>query len=252
MKILIYDTNIESLHWALDVVAKDSSLDCKFILDDPKAAESYLQSVSISAAFFGTMDKDNDLIPLAKRLLAIDPDLSLGFLVKDKALEENLEEAFPRNLVCFAHLPFSQEEFLRCVDAARARKKKKDIVFRTYVSFDFIVDGEVINFTSNKAKELLALLVAHNGGTLEMKETISRLWPGKEEDLAKRLYRDAVCRLRGLLRSLDLADMVEWGRGKLRLDIAGTKCDYFEDLKAKKQIPDTFLDNYPWGKDFLA
>ena len=26
-------------------------------------------------------------------------------------------------------------------------------------------------------------------GTLEMKETIARLWPGKEEDLAKRLYR---------------------------------------------------------------
>lgn len=158
---------------------------------------------------------------------------------------------FVGNLAGIAHLPFSSREFLACLDASRDRKRKKDIVFRTYMSFDFIVDGKAINFTSNKAKELLVLLVAHAGGTLEMKEAIARLWPGKEEDLAKRLYRAAVNGLRGLLRPLDLADMVEWGRGRLRLDTTGANCTYLLDLKNKQPIPDTFLLNYPWGKDFL-
>ena len=59
---------------------------------------------------------------------------------------------FVGNLADIAHLPFSLREFLACLDASRDRKRKKGIVFRTYVSFDFIVDDEAINFTSNKAK----------------------------------------------------------------------------------------------------
>lgn len=87
------------------------------------------------------------------------------------------------NLAGIVHLPFSSREFLACLDASRDRKKKKGIVFRTYMSFDFIVDGEVIIFTFNKAKELSALLVANAGGTLEKKEAIARLWPGKRRIL---------------------------------------------------------------------
>ena len=57
--------------------------------------------------------------------------------------------------------------------------------------------------------------------------------------------------LRGLLRSLDFVDMVEGGRGSLRLDTTGANCTYWLDLKNKQSIPNTSLLNYPWGKDFL-
>ena len=95
---------------------------------------------------------------------------------------------FVGNLADIAHLPFSLREFLACLDASRDRKRKKGIVFRAYVSFDFIVDDEAINFTSNKAKAI-GFAGRPRRGNPEMKETIARLWSGKEEDLAKRLYR---------------------------------------------------------------
>lgn len=248
MKFLVYDNCMDSLRLAFEIVATDPSLDCKFILDNPKAAEDYVQSVSIAIAMLGTQDKEHDLIPLAKTLRSIDPDLPLGFLVRDSSYEKEIREAFPSGLVGIRHAPFGKEDFLNCLKLAKT-KKQKDVFFRTYW-FDMVVDGEVITFNSTKAKELLALLVAHWGGTLEMKEAISRLWPGKDWDLAKRLYRDAVCRLRGLLRSLDLADMVEWGRGRLRLPVENARCLYYDKKKNKEPVDSKFFQSYPWAKDF--
>ena len=74
------------------------------------------------------------------------------FILSVPKFDAWLEKKFVGNLTDIAHLPFSLREFLACLDASRDRKRKKGIVFRTYVSFDFIVDDEAINFTSNKAK----------------------------------------------------------------------------------------------------
>ena len=92
------------------------------------------------------------------------------------------------NLTDIAHLSFSLREFFACLDASRDRKRKKGIVFRTYVPFDFIVDDEAIILRLTRQKAI-GFAGRPRRGTLEMKETIARLWLGKEEDLAKRLYR---------------------------------------------------------------
>ena len=74
------------------------------------------------------------------------------FILSAPKFDAWLEKKFVGNLADIVHLPFSLRKFLACLDASRDRKRKKGIVFRTYVSFDFIVDDEDINFTSNKAK----------------------------------------------------------------------------------------------------
>lgn len=63
-------------------------------------------------------------------------------------------------------------------------------------TFDCSLNSKVINFLSYKSKELFALLLAYNGKILEMNEAISQLWPNKDIDKSKKLYRNAGWRLK--------------------------------------------------------
>lgn len=63
-------------------------------------------------------------------------------------------------------------------------------------TFDCFLNSKVINFLSYKSKELFALLLAYNEKILEMNEAISQLWPNKDIDKSKKLYRNAGWRLK--------------------------------------------------------
>ena len=89
-----------------------------------------------------------------------------------------------------------------------------------------LLNGKPIEFKSTKSKELLALLVAYNGSTLTMGDAIAHLWPDKDVELAKKLYRDAVWRLRKTLKDSGIGDIVEFQKAKTYIKKEGIKCDY--------------------------
>jgi hypothetical protein len=53
-------------------------------------------------------------------------------------------------------------------------RPRPQITLRTFGRFDVFLDGKLVNFTSAKAKELLALCVDRNGGDVTMEEAIDK------------------------------------------------------------------------------
>ena len=83
---------------------------------------------------------------------AIDSNITL----ENKSVDQQIETpiASPTEQECYPHKVYA----------------------RTFGTFDLFIDEKPLHFTSDKVKELLAILVDRNGGTLSAPEAISILW----------------------------------------------------------------------------
>ncbi|MCM1261176.1 MAG: hypothetical protein NC313_00535 [Butyrivibrio sp.] len=135
-----------------------------------------------------------------------------------------------------------------------AHKSHKRLQVRTFGEFDIFIDGELIEFTNNKAKELFAICIDNCGGEVSMKTVINILWENRDYDeKVKRLYRKAVVYLNSLFDEHGLDEVFSNGRGRCHVNRHKIVCDYYEVLDGKN-IKDTlfngkYMSNYSWGEE---
>lgn len=135
--------------------------------------------------------------------------------------------------------------------------EKKPVYIRTFGYFDVFVGERSVAFRSEKAKELLALLVDRRGGYISSDEAISFLWP-EEPASAVTLsrYRKVALRLKNILEEYGIADIVESVDGKRRIAGEKVQCDLYDYLTGKEEFAPLFkgsyLSNYSWGESTLG
>lgn len=138
-------------------------------------------------------------------------------------------------------------EYLSC-------RTSKRVTVRTFGEFDIFIDGELIEFTNNKAKELFAICIDNCGGEVTMKKIISLLWEDRDyDDKVKRLYRKAVVYLRTLFEEYGVEQIFSNGRGRCHVNRHEIFCDYYEVLDGKN-IKETlfngkYMTNYSWSEE---
>ncbi|HJF65417.1 MAG TPA: helix-turn-helix domain-containing protein [Slackia equolifaciens] len=138
-----------------------------------------------------------------------------------------------------------------------AKGAEHQIAIRTFGYFDVFVDGNPIPFRSEKAKELLALLVDRRGGFVSSSEAISVLWedePLTEQSRAR--YRKVAMKLRETLEEHHAEQAIETVRGKRRVVPEHVSCDLYDHLSGTQDDTTAFrgayLQNYSWGEFTLA
>ena len=120
----------------------------------------------------------------------------------------------------------------------------------TFGSFDCFINGHLVSFSSSKSKELFALLIILKGKSISMGETIALLWPDKDVEKAKKLYRDAVWRLRETLKDIDF-QCVNFGRAQLSVNTKDIDCDYYKYLSSQEiYYGGDFLISYEWSMPY--
>ena len=131
------------------------------------------------------------------------------------------------------------------------------IFIRTFGYFDVFVNGSPILFRSEKAKELLALLVDRRGGYVSSSEAISILWENEPlSNQTRSRYRKVAMRLKDTLELFGAGEIVESVQGKRRLVTDAVECDLFEYLANKNNASyhflRSYLRNYSWGEITLS
>ena len=133
----------------------------------------------------------------------------------------------------------------------------KNVFARTFGHFDLFLNGEAVVFSGSKEKELLALLVDRNGGTVSSAEAISCLWedaPPDERIRAK--YRKLALGLKLTLEKYGLGDLVINRHGVRSINRSALRCDYFDllagDPKAAKDFHNQYMSEYSWSEPTLA
>ena len=111
----------------------------------------------------------------------------------------------------------------------------EDIFIQTFNGFDVWINGRAIYFSSNKAKELLAILVHKRGGSASLAHLAYLLYEETPEDTAKRNIRVVGHRLCRILKEHGCEELVIHRRGVYLLNTELFTCDLYEFMKGDRK-----------------
>ena len=127
------------------------------------------------------------------------------------------------------------------------------ITARTFGNFDLIVDGETVFFGRSKAKELMAYLVDRNGSSITRPEAFAVLWEDEAPyDRPRQKQLDVVIRsLCETLENYDIREILEMGRGYLRIRPELIDCDLYRflsgDVATINSFRGDYMQSYSWA-----
>jgi hypothetical protein len=210
-------------------------------ISDELPLEQFLSIVSISHNDFNTLIKTKQLILSVKNKRPGNPEQLSLTCTSHKQKDLTLYEIFIYNKVS----PSTQYVV------------EKGIFARTFGHFDLFVDGLPVIFSSNKEKELLALLIDRRGGTLSTSEAISYLWENEEvsERVSSR-YRNLAMKLKNTLKKYNIDHIIINNHGIRSINVSAITCDYYEMLAGnetyKNSFHNSYMTDYSWAEETLA
>ena len=247
MKIIVVDDELSALCAFLPNVVDDMNIDCKMFMNSPRAALEYVRINSVDAAFLDIKMPEIDGIELARRMLDLNPNIKIVFISAYAKDEKEISQRLDGKVAAFFNKPFSAESLRNLLASLNAQTSQPKLFLRTFDAFDLFVNGVAVNFSSRKSKELLALLTDAQGSYVTMDTAIGNLWADKNVELGKRLYRDAVCRLRLTLKSIGAENLVEFGRGRAVINTKLATCDMWDFVKNGGVFSGRYMPQYDWS-----
>ena len=248
MKIIIVDDEIISLQLFLTQIINNNKVEYKFFKDNEDEILKYIHDNKIDACFLDINMPNINGIELAKRIINHNPDMKIIFVTGLSTTINDLDDILKPNTLGFIYKPYDYNDIKHYINIIGNTLVKLEVTM--FNSFDCFINGNVVNFSSSKSKELFALLLTYDGKILEMNDAISQLWPDKDIEKSKKLYRDAVWRLRKTLDEIKF-NCVTFKRGELILNKNNIECDYWDYLKGNKsKYNELFCKSYDWAIDY--
>ena len=129
-------------------------------------------------------------------------------------------------------------------------KKSHKMVVKCFHSFSVKYDDVELIFPSKKSKEFFALLVILRGSPLTLDKAITYLWPDKDVDKAKGLYRNTIMKLRDYFSEIK-CNIITFKRGETYLDTTIIDCDYYDAFDHKDSYNNNpLMPEYDWSFEF--
>lgn len=256
MKIIIVDDEpliLEELAYLCRDV-KDVKVCGSFC--NPEEALEYVKEHPVDFAFLDICMPQITGLELLEKMHGIRKDMQAAFVT---AYDQYALEAYRKDACDYLLKPFGEKEVKHALDKARrmlGAGRSGRVECCTFGRFDLFLNGHSVDFSSKKAKELLALLVARRGGMVDMEFAVEVLWENEPfGDKVKGRFRKVVMNLRNTLRDAGLLWMLRTERGRLYLEMDGVDCDYFRllegDAQAARQFQGEFLTQYSWSEPYL-
>ena len=247
---------VEDEWWSRDQFCKESrnmDIDLLECFADAETALSYAMQHTVELAFLDVKLPDMDGIVLGRKLRKINRNMLIIYI---SAYEEYIKEAIVDVKADYYILkPYNAADVADVMERIKylSGRLRKRVAVRTFGEFDIFVDGELVTFSNQKAKELFALCI-DSGGEVTMKRAVEILWENRDYDeKVKCLYRKAVVYLRMMFKEYDMENIFQSARGSCHINREEIFCDYYEVLNGKN-IKETLFDgkymsNYSWGEE---
>lgn len=130
--------------------------------------------------------------------------------------------------------------------------KNSGVFVKTFGGFDVYADGELIYFSSIKAKEMLAILVEKRGSSVSLSQMTYLLYENLEERRAKNNLRVVYYRLRKCLKKYEIDGILIKRRGNYAVDTGGFACDFYGfmdgDKKYAAMFSGSYMPEYAWSE----
>lgn len=250
IKIAVIDDEINPLKSFVENIIDKSDVQCSYFMRDPQALLDSVVKDGYDAVFLDINMPIMNGVDLACRIVGRAPDVCIVFISGYAQNETEIGKRVGKNLIGFCYKPYSAERIEDFVGRIKqVRGIGREVYARTFGSFDLFVDGEKVEFDSQKSKEFLAYLVDRRGATVLMSETVTALWPLRPLDKAKMLYRNAKSRLDITLRGVGLQNLVRFGRAQASVNTDLMECDMwrYTDDESDMSYSGEYLISYDWS-----
>lgn len=256
MRTIVVDDEKMALVAFMEEAKNIKELDIAGVFDNAKEAVEFAKDNDVELAILDVKMKGIDGINLGSIFRKINPEIMLIYIT---GYEKYAYEAIKLHAAAYLVKPFSSEQLEYAVESARllSKRRKNRIYVRTFGHFDIFVNENPVMFKSNKAKELLALLVDRRGGTVTTDQIIGTLWEERPNDS----YTQNLCSKIGKtlekeLKENNIGDILVSSRGIKRVNIALFECDLYDLLDGDERAAEKFLGeymlDYSWAEERMA
>jgi two-component SAPR family response regulator len=227
----------------------------------PMEALKFVRQESVDIAVLDIEMPEMNGIELGKQLREYCPGIALIYITGYK---EYAYDAFQLEASAYLNKPFTRNDIERAIERAKllaGREMKsvpeRRVFIRTFGRFEVFLNGRPVEFSSGKAKELLALLVDRKGGIVSTEEMLTYLWEDRpDDDKSRNLCRKVIQRMHQQLEEQGIDDIVlRHSRGR-SLDVSKVECDYYQYLEGnqerKTEFRGGYMTNYSWAEETLA
>lgn len=219
---------------------------------NPIDALDFAESHSVDFAVLDIDMPQMSGLELGIELRKLYPDIVLIYVT---GYEQYANEALRQKADYFLTKPYSGEDIMDIASRAwlLAKRQRKPVFVRTFGRFDVFVNGQLVEFSSAKAKELLALLVNNKGGAVSTEEAMAVIW---ENGGNSSLCRTAAMRLRNTLAQYGISSILS-EKGSVRcVDMSQFDCDYYLFLRGSKSaemgFAGEYMTQYSWAEVTLS
>lgn len=245
MKTIIVDDEIMAIKLVRNYLERDKRVEIVGECLDAGEALQCVRERAVEAAFLdicihGCMDG----VELGKKLKELNPQIVLIYTTGNA---QYIDNAIDVEADFYLMKPLNAAELTFVVKKANelALQRNKRIFARTFGHFDLYIDGSPVMFRSAKAKELLALLVDREGGTVTTDQIIGTLWENRPNDEATQSLCSKIGKtLINELKKYGVEDIIVSGRGIKRLNTDLLECDLYRLLQREQDAQDAFAGDY--------
>ena len=253
MKILVLDNDrqeLDKLRKSLAKVCSGAKIICSTDSDD---ALEMLESGELlpDAVFTDILMPKVNGIALAKRIKQICPYINIVFV---SGCSDYMHDAIKLHASGYLLKPFTDEDVRAETEnfLYPVKEPEKGIFMHTFGSFDMFADGKLYQFRSQRAKELLAVLVDRKGMSATKKEICALLFDDapytrKQQDHFAHIYSE----LMRSLKEIGAENIMIRSRNCYALDCGKFSCDAYDYEKglpyALNSFAGEYMNQYSWA-----
>lgn len=220
-------------------------------------AKALLESKNaLDYAFLDIQLRNANGIELARQLKELFPEVRLIFCT---AYSEYAFDAFGLYAKGYLLKPILASDIVKVLNEMVADWKsspsplERDIKICTFGNFEVFIDGEILTFEREKAKELFAFLVDRRGTSVTTKEIAGVLWEDMPYDSStKNMVTTIVASLKKTLKEVGIEDILIKTWNHLAIDITKIKCDAYDyenlDAAAINSFRGEYMAQYSWAE----
>ncbi len=210
---------------------------------------------SLDVAFCDIEMKKMNGLTLGDELLKLFPKLNLIYTT---GFSEYAVDAIGMRCSGYILKPINADKIRHELDNLRYPAEtngSRRLYARTFGKFEAFVDGRPLQFHYQKTKELLALLIDHDGVMCSNAEIIEYLWEDYEMESSHISYLKNIRRdLISVLEEAGCDDCIVRGRGELGVLKSQIDCDLYDFLEnnnmegSSRMFRGEYMSQYSWGE----
>ncbi len=244
MKAIIVDNEKPAAEITKRTACGIKGLDITNIFNDGEAALKYIGNNKIDIAIIDINIQGMSGIDLGYKIKSKMLGVEIIYITKAKAFPM---DAINLRAAAYLQKPCTTESLGYAVEMAGilSKRKKKKVFARTFGYFDLFVSGKPVMFKSAKAKELLALLIDRQGGTVTSDQIIGTLWEDRPNDVSTQNLCSKICKtLEKELKDNGAGDILVSSRSVKCLDTDQFECDLYMMLNGDKRAAGRYIGEY--------